>query len=132
VHAARHCAGGADPVTPGDILAADLLHGGRHSVAGGDPIPQQARTPFFKKITAKLAAGGNFTGPEYVVGQGVMHVWYNGLICDEGPDYAEVGSAGQRSFTIRFGRDLNPGDTISISAYALPPQTQALALHLGE
>ena len=52
--------------------------------------------------TADLAANTNFTVDSYIVGSKSLTVWLNGLRCQEGVDFNEIGTAGQVSTTIQF------------------------------
>lgn len=52
--------------------------------------------------TEDLAANTNFTIDSYIVGSKSLTVWLNGLRCQEGVDFNEIGTAGQASTTIQF------------------------------
>ena len=52
--------------------------------------------------SADVAANTNFTVGSYVVGSKTLNVYLNGLRCQRGIDFNEVGSSGAKSTTIKF------------------------------
>lgn len=51
---------------------------------------------------ADLAANTNFTVDSYIVGSNSLTVWLNGLRCQNGVDFNEIGTVGQASTAIQF------------------------------
>ena len=52
--------------------------------------------------SADLAANTNFTVGSYTVGSKTLNVYLNGLRCQRGIDFNEVGNSGAKSTTIQF------------------------------
>lgn len=52
--------------------------------------------------TSDLAANTDFTVDSYIVGSKTLNVYVNGLRCQNGIDYNEIGTAGQASTKIQF------------------------------
>ena len=52
--------------------------------------------------SADLAANTNFTVGSYTVGSKTLNVYLNGLRCQRGIDFNEVGNSGAKSTTIKF------------------------------
>ncbi|MDE7064497.1 MAG: hypothetical protein K2O70_03380, partial [Desulfovibrionaceae bacterium] len=62
---------------------------------------------------AVIAAGADFTVPEYVVGEHRLEVFLDGLLCvcgtAQNAQYAEAGVSGEKSIIIRWHNDI-PAD----------------------
>lgn len=80
-----------------------------------DQLP--AETSFARTTTvlqAAVPAGTAITVPEHAVGQGLLMVYHNGVLCDAGAQYTD-----ETSLTIKFTYDLPAGDTITAAAVAV-------------
>lgn len=76
-----------------------------------------ASSTSFNRTTTTLAsavtAGTEITVPTHVVGDGLLFVWHNGILCEEGVSNQYVDYS---ISSIKFNYDLHAGDTITAGA----------------
>ena len=76
-----------------------------------------AETSFARTTTvlqSAVSAGTAITVPEHAVGQGLLMVFHNGVLCDAGGQYTD-----ETATTIKFLYDIPAGDTITAAAVAV-------------
>ena len=76
-----------------------------------------AETSFARTTTvlaSAVSAGTAITVPEHAVGQGLLMVYHNGVLCDVGAQYTD-----ETATTIKFLYDIPAGDTITAAAVAV-------------
>lgn len=80
-----------------------------------DSLPAETS---FARTTAVMAspvsAGTEITVPTHAVGQGLLLVWHNGILCEAGAQYVDHSAT-----SIKFNYDLPVGDTITAAAVAV-------------
>jgi len=65
-------------------------------------------------FSSAVSAGTAITVPEHAVGQGLLIVFHNGVLCDAGAQYTD-----KTDTTIEFSYDIPAGDTITAAAVAV-------------
>jgi hypothetical protein len=101
----------------GGGTATDELDGlmSKEDKAKLDLLP--AETSFARTTTvlqSAVSAGTAITVPEHAVGQGLLLVYHNGVLCDAGSQYTD-----ETRTTIKFLYDVPAGDTITAAAVAV-------------
>lgn len=80
-----------------------------------DSLP--AETSFARTtqvLASAVTAGTAITVPEHSVGQGLLMVYHNGVLCESGAQYTD-----ETSTTIKFLYNIPAGDTITAAAVAV-------------
>lgn len=76
-----------------------------------------ASSTSFNRATTTLAnavtAGTEITVPTHIVGEGLLFVWHNGVLCEEGASNQYIDFS---TSSIKFNYDLPAGDTITAGA----------------
>lgn len=59
------------------------------------------------EIATPVTSSQNVTVPTYIVGSNAINIYVDGVLCQRGSDFVEVGSAGAESTTIQFTSDIS-------------------------